>query len=255
MTRTHAASGSPYEKKHRLQAARSASATVVGVSGTAPVWSDGYRRPGPGGTGPALLGDRARRAGRLGGRPEDVIRTRQYVIAAADAEAVGAVHGDVFGAAASGIDDGSGGRAARPAVEVARSSSTRSSTEPRRRSSWSRGGASRSARGGGARAAARGATWLPRASPVVAHGWDHQPQPPALGRVPADESARYAGPVRPRRGKAWVQRALARRSEPSEPLRVCEADLEDELIRALGVPACVEVIDARQGDSAPPGRP
>ena len=32
-------------------------------------------------------------------------------------------------------------------------------------------------------------------------------------------------------------------------LRVCDADLEDELIRALGVPACVEVIDA-QGDSA-----
>ncbi len=33
----------------------------------------------------------------LGGRPEDVIRTRQYVVSAGDAEAVGAVHGEVFG--------------------------------------------------------------------------------------------------------------------------------------------------------------
>jgi hypothetical protein len=48
--------------------------------------------------------------------------------------------------------------------------------------------------------------------------------------------------------EAWVQRALARRETPVS-LRVCDADLEDELIRALGVPACVEVIDA-QGDSA-----
>ena len=48
--------------------------------------------------------------------------------------------------------------------------------------------------------------------------------------------------------EAWVQRALARRETPVS-LRVCDADLEDELIRALGVAACVEVIDA-QGDSA-----
>ncbi len=51
-----------------------------------------------------------------------------------------------------------------------------------------------------------------------------------------------------RDAEAWVQRALSRRTSPVA-LRVCDADLEDELIRALGVPACVEVIDA-QGDSA-----
>ncbi|UUZ58755.1 Rid family hydrolase [Nocardioides sp. B-3] len=34
----------------------------------------------------------------LGGTPEDVIRTRQYLVAAEHADAVGAVHGEVFGA-------------------------------------------------------------------------------------------------------------------------------------------------------------
>jgi enamine deaminase RidA (YjgF/YER057c/UK114 family) len=33
----------------------------------------------------------------LDGRPEDVIRTRQYVVTADVAEAVGAVHGEIFG--------------------------------------------------------------------------------------------------------------------------------------------------------------
>jgi enamine deaminase RidA (YjgF/YER057c/UK114 family) len=33
----------------------------------------------------------------LGGSVADVIRTRQYVVAASDADAVGAVHGEVFG--------------------------------------------------------------------------------------------------------------------------------------------------------------
>ena len=47
---------------------------------------------------------------------------------------------------------------------------------------------------------------------------------------------------------AWVQRALARRETPVS-LRVCERDLEDELIRALGVPAALEVVEAH-GDSA-----
>lgn len=47
--------------------------------------------------------------------------------------------------------------------------------------------------------------------------------------------------------EAWVQRALARRSRPVR-LHACDADLEDELIRALGVPAALEVVASR-GDS------
>ena len=51
-----------------------------------------------------------------------------------------------------------------------------------------------------------------------------------------------------RDAEAWVERTLARRATPVV-LRMCDADLEDELIRALGVPAALEVVEAR-GDSA-----
>lgn len=47
--------------------------------------------------------------------------------------------------------------------------------------------------------------------------------------------------------EAWVRRALARQSTPVS-LHACDADLEDELIRALGVPAVLEVVRAR-GDA------
>ena len=70
--------------------------TVV-VSGTAPVWPDGHVEPDP--------TIQARRCWEiaigalteLGGRVEDVVRTRQYVVRADLADAVGAVHGEVFG--------------------------------------------------------------------------------------------------------------------------------------------------------------
>lgn len=65
------------------------------VSGTAPVEPDGRSTPG----------DAAAQARRcfaiiiaaveqLGGRADDVVRTRMYIVDPADADAVGAVHGD-----------------------------------------------------------------------------------------------------------------------------------------------------------------
>ncbi|MDQ4052937.1 MAG: ATP-dependent endonuclease [Actinomycetota bacterium] len=48
--------------------------------------------------------------------------------------------------------------------------------------------------------------------------------------------------------EAWVQRALARRETPVA-LHVCDLDLEDELIRALGVAGALEVVEER-GDAA-----
>jgi hypothetical protein len=48
--------------------------------------------------------------------------------------------------------------------------------------------------------------------------------------------------------EAWVRRVLARRATPVS-LHACDLDLEDELIRALGVPAVLDVVGAR-GDSA-----
>ena len=96
MTRTHAASGSPYEQTIGFSRAVRVGTTVA-VSGTAPIWPDGSVDPD--------VTTQTRRCweialaalAELGGRPEDVVRTRQYVVDAADADAVGAVHGEVFG--------------------------------------------------------------------------------------------------------------------------------------------------------------
>jgi enamine deaminase RidA (YjgF/YER057c/UK114 family) len=66
------------------------------VSGTAPVWPDG--------SCPDDAGVQARRCfeiisaalGELGAGLGDVVRTRMYLTSAADAEAVGAVHGELM---------------------------------------------------------------------------------------------------------------------------------------------------------------
>lgn len=68
------------------------------VSGTAPVEPDGSSTPG----------DAAAQARRcfaiilkavedLGGSAADVVRTRMYIVDPADADAVGQVHGEIFG--------------------------------------------------------------------------------------------------------------------------------------------------------------
>ena len=96
MERSHARSGSPFEETIGFsRAVRLGSA--IAVSGTAPVWPDGHVDPDP--------AVQARRCweivltalAELGGRAEDVVRTRQYVVSADVADAVGAVHGEVFG--------------------------------------------------------------------------------------------------------------------------------------------------------------
>jgi enamine deaminase RidA (YjgF/YER057c/UK114 family) len=96
MSRTRVASGSPYEATIGFSRAVRHGG-LVAVSGTAPVWADGSVDPD--------VAVQARRCweialaalAELGGGPEHVVRTRQYVVAAADADRVGAVHGEVFG--------------------------------------------------------------------------------------------------------------------------------------------------------------
>ena len=96
MSRSHAASGSPYEQTIGFSRAVRVGGTIA-VSGTAPVWPDGEVDPD--------VTAQARRCweialaalDELGGSPGDVIRTRQYVVDAADADAVGTVHGEIFG--------------------------------------------------------------------------------------------------------------------------------------------------------------
>jgi enamine deaminase RidA (YjgF/YER057c/UK114 family) len=97
MERRHAASGSPYESSIGFSRALRVGDLVV-VSGTAPVWPDGQVDPDPAAQARRCLEIALGALAELGGRTEDVVRTRQYVVSPDDAEAVGEVHGEVFGA-------------------------------------------------------------------------------------------------------------------------------------------------------------
>lgn len=94
--RHQAASGSPYEDSIGFSRAVRVGRSVA-VSGTAPVWPDGHVDPDP--------ATQARRCweialgalAELGGTRQQVLRTRHFLTRAQDAEAVGAVHAEVFG--------------------------------------------------------------------------------------------------------------------------------------------------------------
>ena len=96
MERVRVSSGSPYEGAIGFSRAVRVGERVL-VSGTAPIWPDGSCDPDP------LL--QARRCLEIilsaleaaGARPEDVVRTRTYLVDTGDADAVGRAHGDVFG--------------------------------------------------------------------------------------------------------------------------------------------------------------
>jgi enamine deaminase RidA (YjgF/YER057c/UK114 family) len=92
----HIASGSPFEATIGFSRAVRVEDRVI-VSGTGPVL--------PGGGCPDGAGPQARRCfeivtaalGEAGAGLEDVVRTRMYIVSASDAEAVGAVHAELFG--------------------------------------------------------------------------------------------------------------------------------------------------------------
>ena len=68
------------------------------VSGTAPIDPDGATVQGDAYTQATRCFEIVLEAiAALGGRPEDVVRTRMYVIDAADWDAVGRAHGECFG--------------------------------------------------------------------------------------------------------------------------------------------------------------
>jgi enamine deaminase RidA (YjgF/YER057c/UK114 family) len=96
MDRRHARSGSPFEDTIGFSRAVRVGNTVA-VSGTAPVWPDGRVDPDPTVQARRCWEIALAALEELGGRIDDVIRTRQYLVTADVAEAVGAVHGEVFG--------------------------------------------------------------------------------------------------------------------------------------------------------------
>jgi len=98
MERRRVVSGSPYEPVVGFSRAVRVGDRVL-VSGTAPVWPDGSCHPDPAVQARRCLEivDAALRD--AGATVADVVRTRTYLVARSDWEAVGRVHGEVFGAA------------------------------------------------------------------------------------------------------------------------------------------------------------
>jgi len=95
VTRQRISSGSPYEPVIGFSRAVRAGDRVV-VSGTAPVWPDGSCDPDPAVQARRCLEIIVGALHEAGATPADVVRTRTYLTDAADWEAVGRVHGEVF---------------------------------------------------------------------------------------------------------------------------------------------------------------
>ena len=97
MRRRRISSGSPFEPTIGFSRALRVGERVL-VSGTAPISEDGSVDPDPGAQMRRCLQIALAALAEAGGGPGDVVRTRTYLVDRADAEAVGAVHGEVFGA-------------------------------------------------------------------------------------------------------------------------------------------------------------
>ncbi|HWH31967.1 MAG TPA: RidA family protein [Egibacteraceae bacterium] len=94
--RRRISSGSPYEPVIGFSRAVVAGDRVI-VSGTAPVWPDGSCDPDPAAQARRCLEIILAALAEAGAGPEHVVRTRMFLTDAADADAVGAAHGEVFG--------------------------------------------------------------------------------------------------------------------------------------------------------------
>jgi enamine deaminase RidA (YjgF/YER057c/UK114 family) len=96
MDRQQVSSGSPFEPTIGFSRALRVGPHVF-VSGTAPVWPDGSCDPDPAVQTRRCLEIILGALAEAGASAGDVVRTRMFVVDVADAEAVGAVHGEVFG--------------------------------------------------------------------------------------------------------------------------------------------------------------
>ncbi|MEZ4268623.1 MAG: RidA family protein [Myxococcota bacterium] len=88
-------SGSPYEQTFGFCRALRVGNRVL-VAGTAPIEADGTCAPDAAGQTRRCLDIITTAMAKLGAKPEDTVRTRIFLTDAADADAVGRVHGEVF---------------------------------------------------------------------------------------------------------------------------------------------------------------
>lgn len=96
--RQRVSSGSPFEATIGFSRAVRAGNRVL-VSGTAPIWPDGSCDPDPAVQARRVFEIILAALAEAGAGPEHVVRTRMYLTDPAYADAVGKVHGEVFGAA------------------------------------------------------------------------------------------------------------------------------------------------------------
>lgn len=95
--RLRVSSGSPYEPVVGFSRAVRVGSQVL-VSGTAPIWPDGSCDPDPEVQAARCIEIALAALAEAGAGPEDVVRTRMYIVDPADWEAVGRAHGAVFAA-------------------------------------------------------------------------------------------------------------------------------------------------------------
>lgn len=96
LQRSRISSGSPFEPVIGFSRALRVGDRVL-VSGTAPVWPDGTCDPDPGVQARRCFEIILAALAEAGAGLEHVVRTRTYLTDAADQEAVGRVHGEIFG--------------------------------------------------------------------------------------------------------------------------------------------------------------
>jgi enamine deaminase RidA (YjgF/YER057c/UK114 family) len=89
-------SGSPFEERFGFSRALRKGDRVL-VSGTGPVWPDGSCEGDAGIQARRCLEIIGAALEEAGSSLEQVIRTRMFIVDSADSDAVGAVHGEVFG--------------------------------------------------------------------------------------------------------------------------------------------------------------
>jgi enamine deaminase RidA (YjgF/YER057c/UK114 family) len=94
--RQQISSGSPFEPSIGFSRALRVGNQVM-VSGTGPVWPDGSCPDDAATQARRCMDIIAAALAAAGATLADVVRTRMYVTSAGDAEAVGAVHGELFG--------------------------------------------------------------------------------------------------------------------------------------------------------------
>jgi enamine deaminase RidA (YjgF/YER057c/UK114 family) len=90
-------SGSPFEETVGFSRAVRVGDRIL-VSGTAPVWPDGSCPDDPGTQARRCFDIIARALDELGSGLADIVRTRMFLTSPSDADAVAAVHGELFAA-------------------------------------------------------------------------------------------------------------------------------------------------------------